>query len=235
MTTDAGKKISQRDSVVSSINSPEEATEVVREFLSALEAFKSEHGFRSLAELVDRVPKLEADLREKERTLKLADETNERERATQRDELKKNLQLYNEEVVQFQKDKSGLEQQNINLKTKMTLKDKAIAELEGKEATLKEAYRKIEDKCTAMKAKLKAKDGEITQLAQQNQDNQVRVEKFTADLRKSQSETSAAKSSLHELQQHNVQLDKVLRLTQAQQEEIASYSVPLEKIDFGQL
>lgn len=235
MATDAGPKVPRRDSVVSSINSPDETAEVVRGFLNALNAFRSEHGFQSLAELVDRVPKLEADLLEKKKALKLADEISERERVTQEDQLKRNLWLYNGERSRFEEEKKCLEQQTTKLKTSIVDKDKIIAEQKVKEAGLKDAGRKVEEICKTMKAKLKVREDEITQLKQQNQDNHARAEDLAAELKRSQGEISSMEDSLQKMQQRNTQLDASLKEVRTQQEEMASYSAQLQNIDASQL
>lgn len=235
MATDAGPKAPRRDSVVSSINSPDETAEVVRGFLNALNAFRSEHGFQSLAELVDRVPKLEADLLEKKKALKLADEISERERVTLEDQLKKNLWLYNEERSRFQEEKKCLEQQTTKLKTSIVDKEKIVAEQKVKEASLKDAGRKVEEMYKTMKAKLKAREDEITQLKQQNQENRTRAEDLTTVLQKSQGEISSMEGSLQKMQQRNAQLDASLKEVRTQREEIASYSVQLQDIDTSDL
>lgn len=235
MATDAGRKTQRRDSVVSSINSPDEAAEVVRGFRNALKAFSSEHGFQSLAELVDRVPKLEADVQEKEKALKSAYETSEREKAAQKDQLRSNLQMYNEQYGRLKEERTDIEQQTAALQTNMALKDKAIAEQKGKEAGLKEAVRRIEVTCKDLEAKLEKRDGEITQLMQRNQSNCNKAKDLAAQLKTSRGETASLKGTLHETQQHNAQLEKSLRVVQNQQEQMASYSARLQDIDANQL
>lgn len=84
MAADAEHKTPRRDSVIGMINSPDGIADVVRGFRAASKGSNSEQGFQGLAELVDRVPKLEADILEKERALKWAQETSEREREVHR-------------------------------------------------------------------------------------------------------------------------------------------------------
>ncbi|KAF1932654.1 uncharacterized protein M421DRAFT_246113 [Didymella exigua CBS 183.55] len=235
MATDTGRKTPRRDSVVGSINSPDGTAEVVRGFCSALKAFNSEQGFQSLAELVDRVPKLEADLLGKERALALSHETSEREREVRQNERHEDLQLYSAEYKRWEKEKTRVEQRIAELQTSITKRDQAIAEKEAKEASLKDAGRKFEDLYRSTQAKLKARDGEITQLKQQNQDKCTKAESLAADLKKSRGEVSSLDALLQNMQQHNAQLGSSLKETQDQQKEIASYSAELQDIDADQL
>ncbi|KAJ8104500.1 hypothetical protein OPT61_g10725 [Boeremia exigua] len=263
MATDAKTQPPRRDSVVGSVNSPEEAAEVVRGFTNALKAFSSEPGFQSLAELVDRIPQLESEVREKEKMLKSANEASQREDIAHENALRKNIQLNNEEVVKMQKklgslaqenknlnttiahkdeaivkiqkQMGNLEQENANLKTKIAQKDDAIAKSEVRETSLKEAGRKIGDSYKALKAKLEAKDGEIAKLQQQNQDSHAKGASLGAELKKTQAEVSTTRASLREAKERAGKLEDALKAVQLQQQEVASYSVPLEHIDPDQL
>lgn len=214
-----------------SINSPDGIVEVVRGFREALKAFNSEQGFQNLAELVDRVPKLEEDVLAKERALKLAQETSEREREEHQSKLQSNLQLYTAEYKRLEMEKSQVEKRVMELQKSITEKDQIITEKEAKVLSLKEAGRKIEEQCKSMHAKLKAKDGEIAQLKHQNQDGNAKVESLTADLKRSQGEVASTNGSLQKMQQRNAQLGAALAEAQAQQQEMISYSATLQDVE----
>lgn len=236
MATDIGKNENGRATVGSSIiKSPEEAAEVLRGFKSALKLLTCEHGFQSLAELVDRIPKLEAEIEAKEKTLRLANEAAEREKAAQEDMLRKNLQLYQEDVAKIRKQMDNLEKKSTGLETKISEKDEVIAKLQDKEAALKEGGRKLEDKCRSLKTTMKMKEGEITQLQQQNQDSHVRIGSLTAELKKSQVEVNSKNKSLSEMSEQRIQLEKALGTARDQQDEMASYAVSLKNVDLDQL
>lgn len=231
MATDANKQTPRQDSVVGSINSPEEAAEVVRGFNTALKALNTGPGFKNLVELVDQIPRLESEIREKEKTLKSANEAIKREKVAQDSALKKNLQHYSEEVAQVQKQKSSLEQQASTLKISLSQKDDAIAKFEGTQASLKEAGRKIESTCKALKNELKTKDGEIAQLQQQSQDNNVKIASLAADLKKAHADVSNSKASLRDAKERGGMLEDALKAVQLQQQEVAGYAVRLEPLD----
>lgn len=218
-----------------SINSPDGIADVVRGFRAALKAFNSEQGFQGLAELVDRVPKLEADILEKQRALKLAQETSEREREVHQSEQKSNLQLYNAKYKRLETEKTHVEHRTMEMQKSITEKDQIIAEREAKVASLKEAGRKIEEQCKSIQAKSKAKDGEIVQLKHQNQDSHAKVESLAAELKRSQGEVISMNVSLQKMMQRNAQLDAALKEVQTQQEETIKYSVELQDIEASQL
>ncbi|KAJ4335783.1 hypothetical protein N0V87_005898 [Didymella glomerata] len=235
MATDAGRKTPRRGSVVGSINSPDGIAEVVRGFRDALKAFNSEQGFQGLAELVDRVPKLEEDVLEKERALKLAQETSEREREVRQSEQQSSLQLYNAEYKRLETEKTRVEKRTMELQKSIAGKDQIIAETEAKVVSLKEAGRKIEEQYKSMQAKSKAKDGEILQLKHQNQDSYAKLDSLAAELQRSQGEVTSMNGSLQNMQQHNAQLGAALKEVQTQQEEMISYSASLQDIEASQL
>ena len=235
MTTDAGRKTPRRDSIVGNINSPDGIVEVVRGFRDALKVFNSEQGFQGLAELVDRVPKLEEDVLEKEKALKLAQETSEREREVHQSKQQSNLQLYTAEYKRLETEKTGVEKQTMELQKSITEKDQIIAEKETKVVSLKEAGRKIEEQCKSMQAKSKAKDGEIVQLKHQNQDSCAKVDSLVAELKRSQGEVTSMNGALQKMQQRNAQLGAALKEAQTQQEEMISYSANLQDIEASEL
>jgi chromosome segregation ATPase len=235
MATDAGRKTPTRGSVVGSINSPDGIAEVVRGFRDALKAFNSEQGFQGLAELVDRVPKLEEDVLEKERALKLAQETSECEREVRQSERQSSLQLYNAEYKRLETEKTRVEKHTMELQKSIAGKDQIIAETEAKVVSLKEAGRKIEEQYKSMQAKSKAKDGEILQLKHQNQDSHAKLDSLAAELQRSQGEVTSLNGSLQNMQQRNAQLGAALKEVQTQQEEMTSYSASLQDIEASQL
>lgn len=233
MATGTATTTPRRDSVVNGINSPEDTAEVARQFVSALKAFSSEHGYRNLAELVDRIPKLEAGIREKEKIVKLANETCERERVAHTGELKKSLSLYTEEYDRFQRDKVSFKQRTADLEASLTSKDKTVLEMEKKEVALKSAGKQIEDMCKAMKTKVKEKEIEIAKMKKHAEEIQTSAESLSVALQETRAEMSALQKSFGHVKQHNAQLEKAQTMVNAQLEEINSYSVRLENIDSG--
>jgi chromosome segregation ATPase len=235
MATDADKKPSRRDSVVSNINSPEEAVEVARQFQSAVKVFSSDHAYRSLAEVVDRIPRLEANLREQEKTLEQANETCERERVDHARQLERNLRTYTEHYDQFREAESGFKKQIITLENHLGDKDRLIVQLKEREATSKVAEGKSEEECKRLKIKLKDKEDEVAQLKKVNQEGQAKVESLSATLQKHQKNATALSTSLNQSREQSAQLNKALNSTRLQLEEMKSYSVRLENIDIDVL
>lgn len=239
MATNVASKASLQDSGIdsgmNSIKSPEEAAEVVQGFRSAINALSCERGFQPLVELVDRIPKLEAEIQEKTRILKLTNESIEREKVVQDNLIRKHLSLYKEDIAKVQKQMESLEKKSTGLETSISRKADMIAKLQSNDITLKEGLRKSEDKYRALTAVLKTKDGEITQLQQQCQDNQVKIESLTTELKNLQVEISSKDASLREMSAQHVQLNNAIEMANDQRQEVASYAAPLQDIDSNQL
>jgi chromosome segregation ATPase len=229
MSANAGKVIPK--TTANGISSLEEASGVTRAFVSAVKVLSSDNGYQHLVELVDRIPKLEADLREKEKALKAADENWKNGQTTHTAELKKHLQLYAEGTERVGKEKVGLEQKIVDLQKNLDLKNKEIAGLREKEESLKEAGRKIETLYKGMKTKLEEKDNEINVLKNQGHENKTMIETLNASQKASQNETSALKKSLDQAQLHNGHIGKSLEVALRRLKEMDSYTVKLTETD----
>ena len=232
MATNGSQKPSRRDSV---INSPEEAVEMVRQFQSTVTAFSSEPAYRNLAEVVDRIPQLEADLRERVKTSKLADETYERERVSHKNELRKSLDLYQEKYDQFRKVEAGFQKRIADLNGLLAEKDKSIVGLEKTETDLKAAGREVKETYKTTKNKLKETELQVAQLKKSSQDDQAKIESLSTTLRKHQTDNATLTKALVETRQNSTQIEKTLNATKLSLDEIRSYSVPLNNVDINKL
>src|SRR5690242_21738758 len=141
MATNVASKANLQDSGISSIRSPEEAAEIVRGFRSAIKALSCERGFQPLVELVDRIPKLEAEIQEKTKIITLTNVGIEREKVVQNDLFRKHLNLYKEDIAKDQKQIESLEKKSTGLETSIARKGEMIAKLQSNDAALKEGLR----------------------------------------------------------------------------------------------
>ena len=233
MSTEVNEEIQRGTSVVEGINSPEKAARIARSFINALEAFRSEHGFQSLAELVDRIPQLEADKREKDKALRKASEDLGDEIRRHAAERQTTLQLYADESDRFRNERDVLKKQITDLQSTVSERDETIAALRKRGEELKAEGRKTEETCEGMINQLKKKEGELMAITKQLEGSQTQIKSLSGILKATKSEESALRKSLEEAQLRNAHLDKDLKIVRGKLGELHSFSVQLKDTDLN--
>jgi hypothetical protein len=137
MSTQVNGEVPRKETVMVGISSPAEAGRLARIFVDTVENLRSEPGYQGLAELVDRIPKLEADVREKEKALKKAGEELEDEKRTHAVERQTSLRLYAEESAHSKIEKVGLDKQITDLRSAISKKDEMITDLRARDGRWK--------------------------------------------------------------------------------------------------
>ncbi|KAH8690428.1 hypothetical protein GQ44DRAFT_734260 [Phaeosphaeriaceae sp. PMI808] len=231
MTAEPRKDTPRNTTTVNGIISPEETAKVAQDLVCGVRLLSSDQGYRALAELVDRIPDLERDVREKDRRLKKASEDSENRENAHAAELKKNLWLYGDETDRFRKEKASLERKIKELQTTLSEKETKIFGLEKRDEDLKIAGRKLEDAYKGRTSKLKEKESELASLAKQAKESQKEIENLSTTLKGAQSQASILKQSLDQCEQHNTRLTKELQTTHKELEELRGFSVPLQVTD----
>ena len=208
---------------------------MTQNLVRVVEIFKSDRAYRELAELINRIPRLEQDIAEKETKLQRASEDLENARKEHTAELKRNLWLYSDEYDRFRNEKTTLEQQVKDLQAALKEKEGTISGLEKREEDLKSAGRKFEDAYKGKISKLKEKEGELAKMINEARESSTKIENLSAALKESRGQESAMKESLEKFKQRNAKLKKELDTTGRALEEIQKYSVPLEKTNATEL
>src|SRR3954463_16646791 len=129
MSIEEIKNTSGEMSPENSVIPPSEVAKMAQNLVRVVEIFKSDRVYRELAELMDRIPKLEQDIAEKEMKLQGASEDLENARREHTAELKRNLWLYSDEYDRFRNEKAALEQQVKDLQAVLKEKENAISGL----------------------------------------------------------------------------------------------------------
>jgi chromosome segregation ATPase len=172
MATEIRTEVPKEETVMNGISSPEEAGRLARNFINALEHFRSEQGYQSLAELVDRIPELEADLQGKDKALAKAGEELGNEKRTHAAERERTLQLYADESGRFRNERVSLEQRISDLQTTVSEKERHITVLKLREEELKASGRKVEETCKGKINQLREKENKLTAVTNQLEGNQ---------------------------------------------------------------
>jgi chromosome segregation ATPase len=235
MSTQVNGEVPRKETVMVGINSHAEAGKLARKLVDAVESLRSEHGYQCLAELVDRIPKLEADIREKEKALKKAGEELEDEKRTHAVERQTSLRLYTEESAHFKVEKVGLEKQITDLRSTISKKDEMITDLRKREDGLKVAGRKLEETCKGKISQLNGKEKELKEITEQLEKSQKENKTLSATKEAIERQGTALKKSLDEAQQRNIQLDKDVKIVRGNLEELRSFSVELEDTDLNKV
>jgi chromosome segregation ATPase len=231
MSADAKKDLSGNATTVNGIVSPKETAKIAQDLVRGLRTFTSEQGFRDLAELVDRIPKLEKEILEKDTKLKRASEDLENGERTHAAELRKNLRLYGDDANRFRKEITNLEQQAKELQITLVQKETAISDLGKKEESLKNAGRKFEDAYKEKASKLKEKELELVKLKKQAEDSQTEIRNLSTSLKGSHYQVTVLKQTLDQCKQRNTQLEERLETACRGLEDLRGMSAILEDTD----
>jgi chromosome segregation ATPase len=231
MSTKANQETSRVEPAINGINSLEDMARMTRDFVEAVEVFRSTNGYQSLVELIDRIPKMEADIQQKENALRKADEDLEKEKRAHAAERERSLQSYADESERFRKEKVGMEQRLTGLQKTSSEKDENIIVLKRREEELKAAGKKVEESCRVKINLLKEKETGLLKISKQLEESQIQVTSLLATLKARKNEVSALKRSLEEAQQSNVHLEKDLVTLRARNEELENFSVQLVDTD----
>lgn len=233
MSTEEGKGASKEVRTIDGIISPEDTTKIARNFVKASKAFSSDQGFRDVAELIDRIPKLEKDIQEKEKKLKRVSDDLENEKTTHVAELKRSLRLYGEESHRFENDRIAFKQRIKDLQEELVKKETSISEHEKMKEELKSAGRKLEEAYKIKSTKLKEKESEIVKINKQMEVNQDEIEKLSAELKEMRRQVSIQEQSLEQAKERNARLDGELDATRGALQNLQKYSKPLVNTNLG--
>jgi chromosome segregation ATPase len=231
MSTDPREDLSGDAPTINGIVSPQETAKIAQNLVRGLRTFTSDQGFRDLAELVDRIPKLEKEILEKDIKLKRASEDLKNGERTHATELKRNLWLYGDDANRFRKEIANLEQQAKELQTTLVQKEIVISDLGKKEESLKNAGRKLEDAYKEKASKLKEKEVELVKLKKKAEDSQTEIKNLSVSLKGSQNQVTVLKQTLDQCEKRNTQLNEKLETTCRGLEDLRGMSATLENTD----
>lgn len=227
----SSKVVSNGGPVLNGIKSPEDSAAIARNFVKAFQAFNSEHGFQILAEIVDRIPKFESEIREKNQLLQKAREDLDQEKEKHADKQRESLWLYNDESARFRNERGSLMQRIDGLQEELAKKEDINRDLEQKVDEMKKSGRRLKEHYDTNTSKLKEKEVELTEMTKRFEESQIQNKKNGATLAASQKEVTNLKKMLEEAYQRNVQIAEDLEAARGQLGVFEGFSVRLVNTD----
>lgn len=209
------------------LQSLSESIDLAQQFTAAVGILASNRGYRSVAELIDEIPRLRDAAEERNRQVEsLHKKTQELEEENDR-ASRRLVKIYEKEYDQFKDEKLELVSKLETLEKKIDVQDQDITRLMASESELKEKGRQVKGMWTAEKENLSKALKRVHELEEEVKRTATENSRFGNSLKQAQTEVSVTRRSLQICEDRASGLEQELRKKSESLDELKTLGVQL--------